>query len=180
MKQKIERMAKTHRLILTKKQYFFHFFFVIVMPLSILLISEIICGSIGLDEKTKTFVMNSMTMVALILAVFFLIRQYKGLKLIAIEIEMDDQTFRNTYRQLAKQLNWIIEEEGEGYVFLTTEFKWSNWGTLMPVFKTKDKVMFTSICDLHNRPSTFSLGSNSKNKKALIDSFQNLKSVQVK
>lgn len=180
MKQKIEKMATTHRLILTKKQYFFHFFFVVFMPLSILLISEIVCRLIGLDENMKLNTMNTITIISLILAFIYFVRQFNGLKLIAIEIELDDQSFRNAYRQLAKQLDWIIEEEGEGYVFLTTEFKWSNWGTLMPVFKTKDKVMFTSICDLHNRPSTLSFGSNSKNKKALTKIFENLKTDQVK
>lgn len=180
MKQKIDKMALTHRLILTKKQYFFHFFFVLFMPLSILLICEITCRIIDLSDTEKTAVMNTIKIISLILALFYFIRQYNGLKLITIDLEMDDQTFKTAYRKLAKQLDWIIEEEGEGYVFLTTEFKWTHWGTLMPVFKSRNKVMFTSICDLHNRPSTLSFGSNNKNKKALKSLFENLRSVTVK
>ncbi|HEY1047892.1 MAG TPA: hypothetical protein VGF79_15735, partial [Bacteroidia bacterium] len=118
--------------------------------------------------------------ISLILALLYFIRQYNGLKLITVDIELDDLNFKTAYRQLAKKLDWIIEEEGEGYVFLTTEFKWTHWGTLMPVFKSHNKVMFTSICDLHNRPSTLSFGSNSKNKKELKSLFENLISDTVK
>jgi len=52
-------------------------------------------------------------------------------------------------------------------VIYSTEFKWTNWGTMIYILRSEDKVSYKSICDLHNRPSTFSRGDNARNMCAL-------------
>lgn len=160
------------RVSLTKKQTFFHYFFALILPLTSLLTMEIMFLLTDAGEETRLFVRKTAYIFSGMFAIWYAVRQYNSLAYSWIQLSISEQEFEKRLAKIAKANDWILEAKGDGYRIFTTHFKWTNWGTLVHVIHTKEAIFYNSICDLYNRPSTFSFGVNQKNYEALDKAFQ--------
>lgn len=171
MKVKIEKMIASKRLHLTKKQILFHYFFVLFLPLTVILLTQIILfvSETGFEQSqlVKSYVLKFCGL----FSVWYFLRQFFNLRMTEFHIELSKEEFEKRIMDLVPEMNWIIESRGENYMVCTTEFKPLNWGTLVTIIRTENSVLVNSICDLYNRPSTFSFGQNKRNLQALKSAF---------
>ncbi len=164
MEQIFDNMRKTGRLRLDKTQTLMHYFFVLVLVGIPLLIALLLRNSIGDAYKTAFYVI---TAICLTLAAAYSLRQYRSLRFKVFHAALTEQEFRDMFEHLAKEMHWIAEYSGEGYIVATIEFRWTNWGTLITLIRDRDRILVNSICDLHRKPSTISWGQNRRNVEAV-------------
>src|SRR5690606_38408642 len=136
----------THKkLYLTKKQLFFHYAPAIFgfLPLLIVLIT-------GIPDS----ILLKILIVALFLFSFALvIYRNRHLNMLELPVSVSEVEFKNKIKESMGPMNWIVEEEAKDIVILTTEFQWTNWGSLLTIVRTPNSILVNSICDLYNRPA---------------------------
>jgi hypothetical protein len=161
-------MKRTRRLRLDKTQTLMHYFLFFI--LSTILVSVLIFFIIRTDIRLPyTNVFLFAVAVCLFLTALYFARQKRSLQFTVFNARLNEQEFRDMFEELAKEMHWIAEYSGNGYVVATIPFKWSNWGTLITLIRDEDHILVNSICDLHNKFSTTSWGQNQRNIKAVKD-----------
>lgn len=151
-------MLASGRMYLSRKQMLFHYFFSIATGL--------ICLTLLVYLPEDYFILFPLIPM-FILGALYTKRQHKSLRFRFKKIQMSDDQFVDYAEKLAEKEGWIREYAERGWRVYTTKFKWYNWGTLIYLVHTKDGILYTSICDLYNRPSTTSWGRNRRNKEAI-------------
>ncbi len=174
MENWIKSSIKSKRLILTKKQFFFHYFFVLAVPIVVITTVFFYLNYIDASDEIYNRTLNYVPQYSIYFSIAYATYQYMSLKLQQVNCKITNEAFKNNCEHLVNEMGWIIESIGENYYVCTTEFKWNNWGTLVTIIHTDDKVLFTSICDLYNRPSTVSFGQNKRNINAIQKRFESL------
>lgn len=156
-----EEMKRTGRLKLTRIQTLMHFFWVLAGAFALF--------PIFLITLHQTEVFRNISLIYLVLAGIYYNWQMRSLKFTEFKVSLTEEQFRQMFSDMVKELDWIQEFTEEGYIIATTEFRWTNWGTLVTLIRDKDRLLVNSICDLYKRPSTVSWGQNRKNINAVRD-----------
>ncbi len=163
----ISDTIERRRRFLTKKQFVFHYLFVLLIPLITIISTFILAIYFNLSESEILPVKKSVLKFAFYFSLAYSIVQYYKLQMSESVVELSNDEFHSACQKLALSMKWIVEAKGENYLVCTTPFKWYNWGTLITIINTGESVLYNSICDLHNRPSTLSFGQNNRNYKAI-------------
>lgn len=174
MENWIKSSIESKRLALTKKQTFFHYFFVLAFPIALISTVFLYLYSVNAPDDIYNKALDYVPQFGIYFSIAYAYNQYMALKLHQVEGKISKEEFKNNCESLVNEMGWIIESIGENYYVCTTEFKWTNWGTLVTIIHTDNSVLYTSICDLYNRPSTYSFGQNKRNKTAIQTRFEAL------
>ena len=162
----IQRMIDTNTLILSRWQIFWHYS---IIPF--LLIAPAMT-TVDVFKYYVTHTYNSTNPIDLefgymwvLLAVIFFFIQRHRLRFKIINVSINSDTFHNTVKQTAKELEWDITQMTNSFVIAKSSFSWRSWGEQITIIHDKDKILFNSICDPDNRPSVASFGMNKINRK---------------
>lgn len=167
MNKWLVKMIKTGRQSLTTKQTFFHYFFALAFPLSCMGLCFILLELFDVSAHQKSYIQSKVNTYSLYIGLAYFVRQYMSLSMSFAPILIDHSGFESIVNKMVQDNKWVIESKGDGFIVCTIPFKWNNWGTLMTFVKTDDGVLYNSICDLYNRPSTTSFGQNARNMKII-------------
>lgn len=163
-----DEMKRSGRIYLSKSRLVLHYFFVpflLVLPWLLTALTKPAFNNTWQNVNADADVWALTA--GIVLSGLYAFRQYMGLNLKSVPLRISDEQLKKELHKLAERMHWILEYTADDVVIYSTAFKWSNWGTMVYIVRSDDKVSFKSICDLHNRPSTFSRGDNARNMRAL-------------
>ena len=161
-------MKRSGRIYLSKSRLFLHYFFVpflLILPWLLLVLAKPAFNNSGSSVYVDADLWALTA--GILLSGLYALRQYKSLKLKSVPLSVTDEHLKRELSKLAERMHWILEYSADDVVIYSTAFKWTNWGTMVYIVRSEEKVSFKSICDLHNRPSTISMGDNARNMRAL-------------
>ena len=168
-------MIQTKRLTLSKWQMFWHFSvvpFILITPImSAIAIFQIKVSGTYTGVRTTEEHFNA-GWPWLFLAAAFGIIQYRRLNLKRIDVRLTDEGFKQTFKALAKGMNWQIESFTSNILIAKTGFSWASWGERITIIRDKDFILINSICDPDNHPSVTSWGRNRKNIDTIVKAIK--------
>jgi hypothetical protein len=159
---RIEKMKRKNTLELTRRQMLMHFFWGFFIMALVVVLS--VMTFVQTDQEQN---ISYLILILTVIACLYILRQLRSLGFHIIPVKMSDKQFRQMFDAIAVKMDWIMEFNTRDCIIATTEFRWTNWGTLITIVHDKDRILVTSICDLYKRPSTLSWGQNKKNVQAV-------------
>lgn len=164
----IEKMNETGMIQLSKWQRFWHFYVVIFLCI----IPVLLTYDLAVDYFNDSSVHKSYPAIyfvlgyaPLLLAIILLFIQLRRLRFSIIPVSVDVETFHESVKATAKELDWKILEKTNSLIVAKSGFSWQSWGERITIVRKKDSILFNSICDPDNKPSVASWGRNKKNRK---------------
>jgi hypothetical protein len=171
----IQKMIATETLVLTKVQLLWHYciigFFLIPPIMNMIHLFQYYMTHTYQGVKTVGE-MATWSYLPLVPAVGFYYIQKRRLKFKTINVALDNDTFIETAKVTAKQLEWKIVEKTQNLIVARSGFSWKSWGELITIIRVKDKILFNSICDPDNMTSVASWGMNKLNLKTFEQNIQ--------
>jgi hypothetical protein len=165
----IQKMIETGSLVLTKGQLFWHYcligFFLIPPIMNIISIFQYYVTHTYHGVRTVGE-MATWSYLPLIPAAGFYYIQKRRLKFKTINVASDADTFIEAAKATAKQLDWKIIKKTQNLIVARSGSSWRSWGELITIIRTKDQILFNSICDPDNITSVASWGMNKRNLEA--------------
>ncbi|WP_430812955.1 MULTISPECIES: hypothetical protein [unclassified Carboxylicivirga] len=99
-----------------------------------------------------------------VVAVLFVIIQYRRLRLKKFQFEYTEDEFKQAVEITAKKLEWTTVKNNHSFLRAHRAWNWTgSWGEMITIIKVKDGLLVNSICDPSCRPSIASFGWNRKN-----------------